>query len=152
MPAPAPSALQHAQLFSHTYDIDTIIHGLCAAAPQWLETTHGTLLSACAPGTFQLDPLPASFLNELAHHSERRRLNPADTLALDTLLPTLTVQTLPAHFENARLGGWLRERVKEAALEWLDLHNLIPPSLKHINRQTAAKLYASTHVTIESPE
>ena len=126
-------------LFAHRYDIDDILAAFCAATPSYLNTTNGTFSAnppANTPATnvFPLEPLPASFLTELSTHAELRHLSPPEQAQLHTLLATATVQTLPGLFPEGRPGGWLRERVKEAALEWLDSHNLIPPSMRHINR------------------
>jgi hypothetical protein len=130
------------QLFQHQFDIDDLIATLCGPAPLWLNTTNGTL-SAAEPSVpsshkFLLTPLPVSFLAGLATSPELRLLEPADQAALQALYPSLTVAVLAAQFKlETRLSGWLRERVKEAALEWLDAYNLIPPSMRHINRRTA---------------
>lgn len=137
-------------LFSHKYDIDDIIAALCGQEPAWLNTQSGQVgvtEPADAPAThrFAVEPLPAAFIAEIAASPEQSHLSEAEQAALAALLPSLTVQALPEQFEQGRLGGWLRERVKDAALEWLDTHDLIPPSMRHINRQKAARLYASTH-------
>jgi hypothetical protein len=141
-------------LFTHKYDIDDLLAALCAAAPQWLETQTGTL-SATEPATvpeshrFLVEPLPALFLNELATSPERTHLSEDDQTILTHILSNVTIQTLPQHFAQGRTGGWIRERVKDTALEWLDGNDLIPPSMRHINRAKATKLYNSRTVTIE---
>ena len=141
-------------LFNHRYDIDDIIAALCASTPQWIETETGTLhasepTSAPQSHRFQLEPLPASFLTEIATSSELSQLSDDDQTILTHILKTATIQSLPEHFTTGRTGGWLRERVKDIALEWLDTHDLIPPSMRHINRAKAAKLYSSRTITIE---
>lgn len=142
-------------LFSHTYDIDTIIAALCAPTPQWLETDSGTL-SITEPThisenrRFPISPLPSIFLTSLPGNPEVEQLSPEHRTQLEEVLSNATIQTLPSLFTNSRVGGWLRERVKEAALEWLDVNDLIPPSMRHINRQKALKLARS--VTITPPE
>lgn len=142
------------QLFQHQFDIDDLIGVLCGPVPQWLNTTNGTL-SATEPSVpsshkFLLSPLPASFVAGLATSAELRLLEPADQATLQALLPSLTVPGLIAQFKlETRLGGWLRERVKEAALEWLDTNNLIPPSMRHINRRTAPAVKGAS-ITIDS--
>lgn len=140
-------------LFTHRYDIDDIIAALCASTPQYLETETGTL-SPTKPATkpshtFLIEPLPAGFITELQNHPEKNHLTEDDLAILTHLLATATVQSLPMHFAQNRVGGWLRERVKDAALEWLDTNDLIPPSMRHINRAKAAKLFASRTVQIE---
>lgn len=141
-------------LFNHRYDIDDIIAALCGSAPQWIETQSGTLsesepLSIPETHRFRIEPLPALFLTEIANHDERQHLSEDDQTILARILKSTTITSLPEHFATGRTGGWLRERVKDAALEWLDTHDLIPPSMRHINRAKAAKLYASRTVTIE---
>lgn len=129
-------------LFTHRYDIDDIITALCGPQTVWLETQGGTLSPtrpANAPQShiFSLEPLPPVFLNELATSPELNRLTPEEQTELQTLLQTLTISALGTQLHQpTRLSGWLRERLKEAALEWLDANNLIPPSMRHINRNT----------------
>lgn len=140
-------------LFTHKYDIDTLLAALCGPQAQWLNTQTGEISAAepAAPQThrFLVEPLPASFIAGIAASPETQHLAAEEKTQLQTLLASLPGPAqLPAQFENGRLGGWLRERVKEAALEWLDLHDLIPPSMRHINRAKAAKLYNARTVTI----
>ncbi|PZP40335.1 MAG: hypothetical protein DI585_01280 [Pseudomonas fluorescens] len=143
-----------AHLFNHKYDIDDIISALCGTAAQWLNTQNGTL-SATEPTEapeshrFLIEPLPASCLKEIANSSEQLHLSEDDKVALSHILSSATVQSLPQHFAQGRIGGWLRERIKDTALEWLDTHDLIPPSMRHINRAKAAKLYATRTIKIE---
>lgn len=144
-------------LFTHKYDIDDLIAALCAPQNQWLNTQNGTF-SATEPTVpvthrFVVEPLPASFAHSLATSPETVNLNPAEQSDLTQLMSTLTsITQLPTQFENGRLGGWLRERVKDAALDWLDGNDLIPPSMRHINRAKAIKLYNSRTVTIVETE
>jgi len=130
------------QLYQHQYDVDTLLHALCGNAPQWLNTAQGTLSAAPpqAPAShvFYLEPLPPEFVQYLGQSPELRLLTDAEQAVLRGILPTLTLAKLPGYFtDGTRLGGWLRERVKEAALEWLDAYQLIPPSMRHISRRTA---------------
>lgn len=141
-------------LFTHKYDIDDIIAALCASTPSWLETQTGALTPIQPVGIppkqlFCIEPLPASFLKELATSPDTNHLSADDIATVTHLLSTSTLQQLPQHFAQGRAGGWLRERIKDAALEWLDVHDLIPPSMRHINRAKAAKLYSTRTVTIE---
>ncbi|RZK99317.1 MAG: hypothetical protein EOP36_19695 [Rubrivivax sp.] len=141
-------------LFTHKYDIDDIIAALCAPTPSWLNTQSGALTAeeptdAPASHRFRIEHLPASYLNEISTSSDKLHLSEDDLATITHILATNTLQQLPQHFAQGRAGGWLRERVKDAALEWLDVHDLIPPSMRHINRAKAAKLYASKTVTIE---
>lgn len=145
-------------LFSHRYDVDDLIAALCGTQPLWLNTQSGTF-SAQRPQTapdknlFLLEPLPPVFLAELATHAEAANLDAEDRNRLAQLIQTATVQKLaPQLNQPTRLAGWLRERLKEAALEWLDTNNLIPPSMRHINRKTAAVGGTARSVAITGPE
>lgn len=144
-------------LFTHKYDIDDILAALCGSAPSWLETQTGTITlaeqtSIPTSHCFKIEPLPASYLQEFAMGTEQTHLSATEKAELQAILTTTTIQQLPSHFPNGRVGGWLRERVKDTALEWLDSNDLIPPSMRHINRAKAAKLYASRSVTIEDAD
>lgn len=125
-------------LYDHKFDIDDIIGALCSTQPCYLNTRSGIFENDTAqPETthlHRLEPLPASFITELTTHPKRSRLSEADNTALTTLLTTTlhAPALLPPYFEQGMLGGWLRERVKEVALEWLDMRNLIPPSMRHV--------------------
>ncbi len=145
-------------LFAHKYDIDDILTALCGTAPCVLDTRTGTL-SATAPADapaknlFPLEPLPESYLTEIGQSAERKHLTDDEQAILDTWLQTGTIAMLSQHFSQGRTGGWLRERIKEAALDWLDGHDLIPPSMRHINRnKIAATTNTARSVTIESPD
>jgi hypothetical protein len=140
---PLADPLYTPALFTHKFDIDTLITALLGTTPQHLNTTDGSLTShapqAPASHSFLLEPLPPSVLTELAQHPLRRQLDDAENQSLTQLLGTCTTapQLLP-HLTATRVGGWLHERLKELALEWLDSHNLVPPSLRHINRKLNA--------------
>jgi hypothetical protein len=145
-------------LFTHKYDIDDILAALCGTAPCVLDTRTGTL-SATAPADapakniFPLEPLPESYLTEIAQSGERKHLSNDEQAILENWLQTATIATLSQHFSQGRTGGWLRERIKEAALDWLDSHDLIPPSMRHINRnKIAATTNTARSVTIESSD
>lgn len=128
-------------LFTHIYDIDTIISGLCGKKTVYLNTSNGTL-QAEAPG-YLLTPLPESFFKNIPNHTEFNNLTPNQQKEVLHIISQ--PETLQEHLQStARSGGWLRERLKEAALDWLDINDLIPPSMKHLNRQKAPELYATT--------
>jgi hypothetical protein len=140
-------------LFTHKYDIDDIISSLCGNGPTWLNTTNGEVSSTKPTGPeshiFAMEPLPALYLQEIKNSQEQTHLSEVEKTEIQAILATATIQQLPSYFEEGRTGGWLRERIKDAALEWLDTHDLIPPSMRHINRTKAAKLYESRTVKIE---
>lgn len=132
-------------LYDHKFDIDDLIVALCGShhtgiwqlnsrSGQVQAVTHTT---AAPDGSDQhhihhLQPLPPSFLEELTHHPKRKNLTPADLHRLDNFLTHChDLHLCPAFFNDGTAGGWLRERIKEEALEWLDLRGLIPPSMRH---------------------
>jgi hypothetical protein len=129
-------------LFRHQYDIDVLLHALCTAPADGvvLDTTNGTLHAPPlpeAPHRFEVQALPASILAEMARHPLLNKLTEADQAQVQTWLKSTPVAGLPALFGQGYAGGWLRERVKDYALEWLDARELIPPSMRHIPRASA---------------
>ncbi len=136
-------------LFDHKFDIDDILRALCGDDHngRWLLCTRdGTLYeeqptdetTSVQDGDDRnhwhvITPLPTSFIAEVKTHEKRSALTADEQTQLDTCLADVhyTYQLLPL-FEEGRLGGWVRERVKEAALEWLDVKDLIPPSMRHV--------------------
>ena len=134
------------QLFQHQFDIDDLIDVLCGPLPMWLNTTNGTLHPARVEGVpashqFLLEPLPMSFLATLHLNTEFARLDSVAQQQIEGLKTWEAARIVLA--EPSRAGGWLRERVKEAALEWLDMHDLIPPSMRHINRRVGGSTAVS---------
>jgi hypothetical protein len=141
-------------LFDHKFDIDDVLRALCGDDHdgRWMLCTHdGTLYEEQAGDAtaakndgddhnhwHEITPLPTSFIAEVATHEKRTALSAEEQVQLAELLADVhyTYQLLPL-FEAERVGGWVRERVKEAALEWLDMKNLIPPSMRHVYDATA---------------
>jgi hypothetical protein len=116
------SFLDTPHLYRHRFDIDDVIAGLCGSAASTLNT---------GAGTFEMTPLPLSYLEEALAHPSFQHLPAATQTAVKSLAANLSTLTqLPQHF-GSPAGDWLRERIKDAALEWLDSNNLIPPSMKH---------------------
>ena len=138
-------------LYDHKFDVDDIIYALCGDqhTGRWLLNTRtGELLAeapeATAP-THQIQdgddanhwhvitPLPTVFLTELATHQALAQLSADEQTQLRQRLQDCpNLQALHATFADGRIGGWLRERVKDVALEWLDSKDLIPPSMRHV--------------------
>lgn len=117
-----PSFLDTPYLYRHRYDIDDVILRLCAQTPSDLNT---------GSGTFPVEPLPLHYLQEALAHPSLPHLPQSTQTEIQTIASNLTsLHILPQHFGTPG-GDWLRERIKDAALEWLDANNLIPPSMKH---------------------
>ena len=143
-------------LYDHKFDIDNLIRALCGDdtdATWQLDSRQGTLAPTRQPQPdgsdgnhiHHLMPLPLTFLTELGSHPKRRNLSPEDTTRLDAFLTACTaMHQCLAFFEEGTAGGWLRERIKEEALEWLDLRGMIPPSKPHAWKTENSTPAAST--------
>lgn len=152
--------LQHytSLLYDHKFDIDDVIFALCGDGThdRWfLGTRKGELFAAADMPTLndgddnghwhEIFSLPNGYLDELKTHEKADLLEAADSARLQEILSSVTaLHTLPAHFNEDRVGGWLRERLKEEAMEWLDMRGLIPPSMKHVYDVHAASLRQPT--------
>lgn len=133
-------------LFTHVYDIDTLIAAFCSdpEAGEWvLDTRDGRLV---APGTaegeidpkhrFGFTPLPRTYHTTLFGTHAFTRSSPEQQEKIRVFVaayPTLS-DVLP-ELNNSFEGGWVRERIKEAILDWMDPLELIPPSMRHANPQ-----------------
>ncbi len=140
------------QLYDHKFDIDDILTALCGSAHsgRWLLCSRDGQLIAETADTNTTDvqdgddnkhwhviePLPQSFIAEISNHYEIKMLPDDVQQDLRNILDDAThVQDLHTAFEQGLAGGWIRERVKEAALEWLDARDMIPPSMRHVRDQ-----------------
>lgn len=134
-------------LFDHKYDIDDIIKALCGNTHKgrWLlNTQEGTLLQEEADAQsnikdgdnnnhwHEITPLPLAYIDELRQHEKLMLATAEEKKEIKTLLEEISQPSeLLTLFDQGRAGGWVRERVKETALEWLDMKNMIPPSMRH---------------------
>lgn len=156
-----------ALLYDHKFDVDDVLFALCGDTHQgrWLlHTRNGELVQepAGAPQTIkdgddnnhwhEILPLPAGFTSEMLNTPAYTRLSDTEKAEVDTLLAGVkNLADLPPLFEKGYAGGWLRERVKDAALKWLDSRGLIPPSMKHVYRKqhTAVSSVAGAKIVFE---
>lgn len=137
------------KLYDHKFDIDTIIAALCGDnfSGKWvLNSRNGQLVAATeghplfaaedgddANHLHIIVPLPLTFKAEMANHFTLNNLQQPAQQQVRHILNTCTaMHQLPAFFAEGLAGGWLRERVKEAALDMLNMWGLIPPSMRHI--------------------
>lgn len=150
-------------LFDHKFDIDDLIRAFCGSdynGQWWLNSRTGELLQYPEAEIDQLKlvdgsdhghlnriiPLPFSFVSELKKHEARRYLAAEDLAQLDTILHDSTeTANFINHFEQGRAGGWLRERVKEAVIEWLGHRDMIPPSMLHVQSDNIFAAPPSPH-------
>jgi hypothetical protein len=126
-------------LYDHKFDIDDLIAAMLGQGAQYLETVTGQLSptppQADSKHTFHLEPLPLAWLTELSTHDELYKLTAPEQAELTHLIQISQSLTAlqPIVVGTTLFGGWLRERVKEEALQWLADNNLVPPSMRHIN-------------------
>lgn len=139
------------QLYDHTFDIDVILDAFCGKNNKYLNTQTGHVSGEGIEGThcFLLEPLPESFVDEIKTHPKRNALAPEGVKALDDFLAAASVRDFPAFFNADFAGGWLRERVKDVALEWLDMNELIPPSMRHVREQPLLRQNEGESVTVK---
>lgn len=160
LPYPA-RAMFTPHLYDHTYDIDDIILALCNRHPggdahtgRWLlHTRTGNLIAEDATtGTthlhegddnrhwYVIECLTCSTLATFLHHPGAAKLTPEDHKKLTEIINrTNDLSDIPHHFDEDIPGAFLRERLKEIALEWLSEKGLIPPSMRHV--KSAAELF-----------
>lgn len=142
-------------LYDHKFDVDDIIFALCGDTHEgrWLlNTRQGELISESATTKTShisdgddnnhwhvITPLPLSFIDDARKTQAYKRLEDGEKQKIEHILVQVKqMADLPLHFSEGHAGGWLRERVKDAALEWLDCKNLIPPSMRHVYHRHAA--------------
>ena len=140
-------------LYDHKFDVDDVIYALCGDTHQgrWLlHTRKGDLIQEDPANPLdvtngdgnnhwhEIIPLPKTFMEEMFELPNYTRLTDAEKAALtDTMANVENLADLPPLFETGFAGGWLRERVKDASLKWLDARGLIPPSMTHVYRKHA---------------
>lgn len=137
------------KLFDHKYDIDDLINAFCASDKGGrfiLNSRDGSILhekdseietSIYTDGDDkghirEIIPLPKIFVDEIRNNPELKRQSADVQASIQNSLNGVEYpHQLPATFEQT-YGGWIRERVKDACLEWLEMHNMIPPSMRHV--------------------
>lgn len=140
-------------LYDHKFDVDDVIFALCGDnhTGRWLlNTRKGELIQEDPAAPLAIEngddnnhwheilPLPKAFMDEMLESPAYTRLTDAEKQDLQAHLEgTTQLADLPPLFETGFSGGWLRERVKDASLKWLDARGLIPPSMTHVYRKHA---------------
>lgn len=157
-----------ALLYDHKFDVDDIIFALCGDTHtgRWLLCTRNGELVQEQDGDetaniedgddnnhwHVITPLPKSFIDDMRRTQAYTRLDDAEKDAIEEVLAqTDNLADLPDLFDQGFAGGWLRERIKDAALEWLDAKNMVPPSMRHVYHRHAAagKKDAPSKITFE---
>lgn len=142
-------------LFKHKYDIDDVLRALCGDDfnGRWFLNTKpkqdngeqgaGELIpeAADAPEKIQasefmieVEPLPFKAIQEeLTTHKELTRLDDNQKeQVLRTIKEASSMFDIHQAFSTGFEGGWLRERIKEEAMDWLDERDMVPPSMRHV--------------------
>ncbi len=162
------------KLFKHKYDIDDVLRALCGDdfnGTWWLHTApketegeqgKGELIPVAQNNKdtyeesefwFKVEPLPFTPIQqELKNHHERARLTEEQQAELDTILhASHSMFDLFTAFNKGVVGGWLRERIKEEALEWLDERQMIPPSMRHVRALEDQPEDLTLHINTNKP-
>lgn len=158
-----------ALLYDHKFDVDDIISALCGDTHtgRWLLCTRDGELIMEEASTQTADiqdgddnnhwhvitPLPTSFFADMRKTQAYTRLDEAEQKEIESHLSKAeNLADLPPLFEKGFAGGWIRERLKDAALEWLDSKNMVPPSMKHVYHKHAAagRKDAPSKITFEN--
>ncbi len=142
-----------ALLYDHKFDIDDILVALCGSNHQgrWLlnsrtnniiqEQKGDAATSSIKDGDDNnhwhvITPLSNNFLTEMQQTPAFHRLTTPEKSEIKNILDnTKEMQDLTSLFNKGFAGGWIRERIKDAALLWLDSKDMIPPSMKHVYRK-----------------
>ncbi|MFT7434096.1 MAG: hypothetical protein ACI9TY_001742 [Alphaproteobacteria bacterium] len=133
------------KLFDHKYDIDQLLAAFCGDAQSdlWCLNTRNGEITAITDANDIVDgsdknhlhiieSLPLSFLNELIYNAKFKKLSPDTQDAVKSIIKSVSsVQGLIEYFDDDDAGSYLVKTVKGACLDWLDMRNLIPPSMRH---------------------
>lgn len=159
-------------LFDHVFDIDAVLPAFCGDHHdgRWLLCTRdGQLIAETDQTDTQhiqdgddanhwhvIEPLPVSFLEQLKTHEKLGRLSAeVQAQVLDMLSQCQRVHHLQPFFDQGQAGGWLRDRVKAEAMNWMDVRGLIPPSMRHVREDaisggTPADLHGNLKIVMDN--
>ncbi|MDD9911551.1 MAG: hypothetical protein OXR68_01460 [Alphaproteobacteria bacterium] len=135
-------------LFDHVFDIDDVITALCGDhhTGRWvLNSREGSLTAEDADASSTLkdgdddghihiiEPLPLSFLEQLKTHPKlAHTAEDTQQEILQKLSDAKSLHALLQASHESLADGWIRERMKDVALDWLDARGMIPPSMRHV--------------------
>lgn len=131
------------KLFDHKYDIDDLITAFCGSSKSklWCLNTRNGDISPIFNNIEDMsdnnhihiiESLPISFLNELTCNAKFKKLPTEIQADVQQIITSITdVSDLTEHFESGDAGSYIIKTVKGACLDWLDMRNLIPPSMRH---------------------
>lgn len=133
------------KLFDHKYDIDKLMLAFCSGheSKKWvLNTRNGDIFKFDANSNLQdgddkghihiIESLPLSFFDELTSNYKFKKLDSATQRSVQNIIDECdTVFDLTEHFFESDAGSYIVKSIKAACLDWLDMRNLIPPSMRH---------------------
>lgn len=133
------------KLFDHKYDIDELILAFCSGhiSSKWvLNTRIGEISKLDNSQNLKegddkghihfIESLPLSFLLELKLNYKFKKLAPETQVHVEEILSKCeTVHDLTNYFFEDEAGSYIVKSIKAACLDWLDMRNLIPPSMRH---------------------
>lgn len=133
------------KLFDHKYDIDDLIYAFCSGHlhKTWvLNTRSGELTPLANDKTLKdgddnghihfIESLPLAFLDELTSNYKFKTLPDETQREVKFILGKCEkVYDLTEHFFESDAGSYIVKTIKAACLDWLDMRNLIPPSMRH---------------------
>lgn len=133
------------KLFDHKYDIDELIFAFCGNEENFIWCLNSRIgeISAIEQNNNIIDgsdnnhihiieSLPLSFLNELTSNAEYKKLSETVQKRVDEITKNCkAIQDLINYFEEGDAGSYIIKSIKGACLDWLDMRNLIPPSMRH---------------------
>lgn len=134
------------KLFNHKYDIDDLIRAFLGDdhTTRWLlNSRNGEVELGCEKNAHIQDgddngylheiiPLPIHYRDEILSSPSFNKLDSEEKKQVLNILEEPSLHLWVPHFSESYAGGWVRERVKETIMEWLDMRGMIPPSMKHV--------------------
>lgn len=154
------------KLFDHKYDIDDIIFAFLQTGFEGrmiLNSTTGELLteaplskstSSSLPSSHQtahlqdgdnnnhihiIEPLPVVFFENLTKGAEFKKLKEEIQTEVRARLTNADYKNLADTFSESFAASWIRGQVKAMAIEWLEMKDMIPPSMRHVRDIPALK-------------
>lgn len=133
------------KLFDHKYDIDELILAFCSGHKhsKWVLNTRSGLIAPLDLKTevedgsdkghvHIIESLPKSFLKELTMNNRFKQLDDKTKKEVLSIIDSCNnTFDLIQYFHEGQAGSYIVKTLKAACLDWLDMRNLIPPSMRH---------------------
>ena len=133
------------KLFDHKYDIDELIEAFCSGhiSSVWVLNTRNAEITPLPSNDdvedggdnnhiHIIESLPPSFMDELTQNYKFSKLGEETQKEVVSIINNCTnVHDLLKHAYDNDAGSYIIKTLKAACLDWLDMRNLIPPSMRH---------------------